>query len=35
MNAEIIEIVGLAVWLSPVIVYYVAMPIVSGLRRLL
>ena len=33
MNSQIVEIVGLALWLAPVIVYYVVIPIVSGIRK--
>lgn len=33
MKAEIIEIVGLSLWLLPVIVYYIVMPVVSGIRK--
>ncbi len=29
MNVTLIEIVGLALWLSPVVAYYIVMPILT------
>jgi hypothetical protein len=35
MNVQLIEIIGLTLWLSPVIAYYIVMPVLNLTSALL